>query len=165
MSNAIAGAAQVQDLMMEVVIEASRERVWEALVEQTNDWWHKDFYTGAGALGFHLQPKLGGWMFEDWGDGGGLIWGTVIGVRLHEMLQVAGDSSPDWGGPNRGIMAWTLAPADGREDVTVVRFRHSFHGHASDSTRTSLDDGWRMLFEGCLKPFAEAGARPNKSKA
>ena len=103
--------AAVREVLLEIVIEAPRERVWRALVDQTTDWWHKDFYT-APAEGFFLQPKLGGWMYEDWGKGNGLMWGTVTGVRAPEMLQVVGDLNADWGGPRRGIMDWTLAPVE-----------------------------------------------------
>ena len=157
--------AVVREVLLEIAIDAPRERVWKALVEQTTDWWHKDFYTGPGARGFHIQPRLGGWMYEDWGNDNGLIWGTVTGVRAMEMLQVVGDSSSDWGGPNRGIMTWNLDSAPDGPDTTLVRFRHSIHGRVSETTRDSLDGGWRLLFEQCLKDFAETGRRPAAADA
>jgi uncharacterized protein YndB with AHSA1/START domain len=147
-------AAAVREVVLEIVIEAPRERVWRALVDQTTDWWHKDFFTRP-AEGFYLQPRLGGWMYEDWGNGNGLMWGMVTGVHAPEMLQVVGDLNSDFGGPHRGIMDWTLAPVEGRPKATVLRFRHGLFGNVSAKTRDSLDSGWRMLFEQCLKPFAE----------
>jgi len=148
-------AAAVREVLLEITVDAPRERVWNALVEETSAWWHKDFYTKP-AEGFHIQPKLGGWMYEDWGGGNGLLWGTVTGVQASEMLQVVGDLNADWGGPHRGIMDWTLTPAEDNPDATVLRFRHGIFGSISEKTAGSLDGGWKLLFETCLKPHAEA---------
>jgi len=144
-------SATVREVLLEITIDAPRERVWKALVEETTEWWHEDFFTRP-AEGFHIQPKLGGWMYEDWGKGDGLIWGFVTGVKKAEMLQVVGDLNADWGGPHRGIMDWTLASDGGS---TLVRFRHGLFGRIEDKTADALDGGWRKLFEGCLKPHAE----------
>lgn len=154
--------AAVRDILLEITIDAPPERVWTALVEETHAWWHKDFYTRANPVAFHIQPRLGGWMYEDWGDDSGQIWGSVTGIHAPDFLQVVGDSSPEWGGPNRGIMTWDLK-ADG--NATVVRFRHAIHGNVSDETQGSLTEGWRLLFEGCMKPYAESGARPDAADA
>lgn len=145
-----------QTVLLEIVIDAPRQHVWKALVEDTAAWWHKDFYTGP-AEAFRLEPKLGGWMYEDWGGGNGQLWGTVTGLRAPEMLQVIGDSNSDWGGPNRGIMDWTL---EEQGESTLVRFRHALHGHITDRMRESLDGGWRLLLGECLKGYAETGERP-----
>ncbi len=150
------------DIQLEIRIEAPRDRVWTALTDEIGAWWHKDFFTHPDAGSFRLQPKLGGWMYEDWGDGDGQLWGTVNGVRKGEMLQVVGDTSADWGGPNRGILTWRLEEEAG---VTVVAFRHSLFGNVSEQTRDSLEGGWRLLFEDCMKAYVEGGARPEASDA
>jgi hypothetical protein len=94
-------------------------------------------------------------MYEDWGAGEGTIWGTVIGLRTEEVLEVAGDSSPEWGGPNRGLMRWDLVASDEQPETTTLRFRHAVHGHVSSDTLGSLDEGWRLLFGECLKGHVE----------
>ncbi len=165
MNTATQDPAVVQQILMEITIDAPRERVWKALVEETGAWWHKDFYTGRDPVGFHMQPKLGGWIFEDWGGGEGAIWGTVIGVRAPEMLQAVGDSGPDYGGPNRGMMSWDLTPSGDDDAATVVRFRHALHGSVAPGTVDSLDGGWRLLFETCLKAYVETGTRPAAADA
>ena len=75
-----------------------------------------------------------------------------------EYLQAIGDSSPDWGGPNRGIMDWKLEESD--DGATLLRFRHALFRHAQEQTRASLEGGWKLLFEQCLKVYAETGERP-----
>ncbi|MEM7305071.1 MAG: SRPBCC domain-containing protein [Planctomycetota bacterium] len=152
--------ASVRDLLVEIAIEAPRERVWKALVEETSLWWHRDFYTAPDPTGFAIEPKLGGWMFESWGEGNGLIWGTVGGLRAPSFLQVVGDTSKEWGGPNRNVMTWRLDEKEGSPGTTVLRLEHSIFGHVSDGTAASLEAGWLQLFGDCLKPFAETGERP-----
>jgi len=152
MSNS--NSAEYRDLMVEVLIDAPCKRVWQALVEQTDAWWHSDYYTAPDPKGFHIEPKLGGMMYEDWGDGAGQAWGQVMGIRPGEYLQVMGDSSREWGGPSRNIMTWRLSEEDGQ---TKLRFENSIFGKVNDATAQSLDQGWQQLFGECLKPFAEAG--------
>lgn len=147
--------AVAREVMLEVQIDAPRERVWEALVEETDAWWHRDFRTGPEDFVFRIQARLGGWAYEDWGDGDGQIWGVVQGVRAGEMLQVAGDTDAEWGGPHRGLLTWRLSDDGGG---TRLRFRHALHGRVSAETASSLGDGWRLLLADGLKPFAE-GAR------
>lgn len=163
MTSAIDQAASTADIQLEVHIDAPRERVWQALTQDIGAWWHKDFFMGANAT-FHCDPKLGGWMYEDWGDGEGLIWGTITGIRSPELLITAGDTSAEWGGPNRGIMSWNLAASDDGASTTV-RFRHALHGRVSEQTRQSLEGGWKLLIADCMKPYAESGQRPAASDA
>ena len=142
------------NVQVEVRIEAPRERVFETLVDRMSDWWHEDFFTRPGLGAYRLERKLGGLVYEDWGDGEGQIWGKVAGLKAPEYLQVAGDTDHNWGGPSRGIMTYTLE-ADG--DATLLRFVQASFGHVSEETRRSLEEGWRLLLGDCLKPFAERG--------
>jgi len=63
---------EVHEIVQEVRLEATPARVWKALVEETSSWWHRDFYTGRNPRAFHIEARLGGAMWEDWGDGQGL---------------------------------------------------------------------------------------------
>ncbi len=152
----------VTSVLVEVLIEVQRERVWETLVVDTSEWWHEDFFTRPGLGKFRIEQKLGGWMYEDWGDGEGQIWGLVNGVKAPEFLQIAGDSDKDWGGPSRGIMTIRLK-SEG--EATRLSFEHSIFGRISDETRESLESGWTLLLRDCLKPFAETGERTRNAGA
>ncbi len=142
----------VQNILVEILIEAPRERVWNTMVLETSSWWHEDFYTAPAPGGFHIEARLGGHMFEDWGGGEGQIWGQVVGLRAPEFLQVSGDSSKDWGGPHRSIMTWRLTEEDGSTRLTL---EHSIFGHVSPATSASLESGWLTLFRDGLKAFVE----------
>jgi uncharacterized protein YndB with AHSA1/START domain len=148
----------VRNILVEVLIEAPLEHVWRTMVVETSAWWHSDFYSGPAPEGFHIEPELGGRMYEDWGEGNGLVWGTVAGLRAPTFLQVVGDTSKDWGGPSRNIMAWRL---DREGETTRLRLEHSIFGNISKETEESLRSGWDFLIGGCFKRFAETGERPS----
>ena len=148
--------AVVRKILLEIPIAAPRERVWEALVGETAAWFVSDPSTGPATKTFRVEPQVGGRMYEDWGNGEGLLWGHVILVQSPQTLHVAGDCSPQWGGPNRGIMIWELAAED--DGSTTVRFEHALHGNVSDETVASYDGGWRIQLVQGLKGYNEAPA-------
>lgn len=165
MSPQTENAATVAHILLEIEIDAPRERVWTALTDEIGAWWHKDFFVAPGKTEMRLDAKLGGWMAEHDGEGGGAIWGEVKAVSAPSTLMMVGDTGPDWGGPNRGIMQWDLAPVEGAPHKTTMRFRHALHGNVNEQTRASLDGGWKLLFVDCMKAYCETGERPAASDA
>ena len=147
------------DIRLEIRIRASRERAWRALTSEIQGWWPLDFYVGEAPRGFVLEAKVGGRIYEDWGGGEGLLWGTVLVFQKGEMLQWAGDLSPDFGGPARSITTWKLRD-EGEE--TVLEFRDCPYGRLSPGAQSSLTAGWKQLLEECFKPFAEDGRHPQR---
>jgi len=139
----------------EIAIAAAPERVWQALVEETGRWWPKDFYAGASAKNFIVEPRLGGRMYEDWGNGTGATWYTVTEVAPPRSLGLAGHYPPVFGGPSTSILRLELVPS---EAGTVLQISASEFRAVSDNTFTSLDEGWRTLF-GCLKEYVENGEK------
>ncbi len=146
------------EVLVEVEIEATPEKVWKALVEETAQWWHPAYSTNAAYRKFVIEPELGGFMGEDWGNGDGQVWGRVNGLQKNRFLQVVGDQSKDFDGPSRGIMTWRLE-AEG--STTRVRFEQSLFGRVTDKTRSSLEGGWTQLFRDCLKFYAENDKSPD----
>ena len=143
----------VQIVELEIVIKAPVARVWKALVAETGAWWRRDFYTDAAAKNFIIEPVLGGKMYEDWGNGEGLIWATVVGVKAPTMLELAGVSAPAWGGPNTHYHSFRL---EARGNTTVLRFTDALHGRADEALATSLREGWLLLFNEALRTHCEA---------
>ena len=144
------GMARIE---LEVAIAASPARVWKALVEEAGRWWPKDFYSGPDPKGFFIEARPGGRMYEDWGDGAGRLWATVIGVEPGKMLELAGVLTPEFGGPATTLFRFALK-ASGKG--TVLQVSDTVFGRRSDALATNLKDGWKQLFEGALKPFVEA---------
>jgi uncharacterized protein YndB with AHSA1/START domain len=139
---------------VEISIEAPRKVVWDAFVNKTNDWWRKDFYASKGPAEFKVDLKLGGYMYEDAGDGTGLIWFTILGIWPEENLYVSGHSRPPYGGPATGLITFELK-SDG-ESKTIFKISDATHGHVTEEMIPQAQEGWLMIFNE-LKKYVEAG--------
>jgi len=146
------------EVLVEVEIDAPRDRVWQAFVADTARWWHPGFNTRPHGVRFTIEPVLGGRMFEDWGGGDGQLWGQVNGLETGRMLQIVGDTDKPWGGPSRNIMTWRFEDAEGG---TLVRLQHVLFGNVDEQTGASFEEGWKVLMRDCLKRFVETGQGPD----
>ncbi|MCK6459242.1 MAG: SRPBCC domain-containing protein [Planctomycetes bacterium] len=144
---------------LEIGIAAPPPRVWKALTGQVSSWWHPRFFTREGALAFVVEPHVGGRLYEDWGDGTGLLWYTVAGVTENELLQLWGDIDSRHGGPARLHTTFRLR-AEG--NGSVLRLEECAFGKVDEKLRKSLEKGWRILIDGCLKVFVETGKPPRE---
>ncbi len=136
---------RVTDIQLEVQIAASPDAVWHALTADIGQWWPSTFYCGSGRSEtpvIELEARPGGRMWEDWGDGDGLLWGNVVSVVAGKTLDVVGSVGAAWGGPNTWHGSFTLT-ADG--DGTKVRFAESAFGRISDSALGEKEKGWLFL--------------------
>lgn len=141
---------------VEVKINADRKVVWDAMVNQTTNWWRKDFCTKE-SRGFHIEPRIGGRMYEDRGDGNGLIWATVIGMDAPKSILFVGYLTAQFGGPAHTMFEFSLEPVD--DDATLLRISDTIFGNVNESLAGQMDQGWRQLFEGALKEYVEQGKR------
>ncbi len=153
-------SARITDYALEVRIAAPSAAVWRALTTDIARWWPSQFYCGAGGKGkprFELEARPGGRMYEDWGDGDGLLWGTVVNVQAGKRLDIVSTSGPQWGGPSTSFGSFELA-ADGAG--TKLRFTESSFGRVGEATVAEKDKGWRFLLEGALRAHVEGKPAP-----
>ncbi|QDU76123.1 hypothetical protein Pan97_31680 [Bremerella volcania] len=109
-----------------------------------------DFVTSDRTQRFVIEPVLGGRAFEDFGDGEGLVWYTVIGVDAGRELVLAGHLLPPFGGPATTALRVTLsAQADG----TLVKIRDDRFGILGGDSPV---EGWRIVFDGGLRHYLES---------
>ena len=150
--------ANLQSLQMKIEIDAAREDVWQALIDNIGEWWPAEFYTGGDAerRTFKLEARPGGRMFEEWGDGGGTLWGQVIAVDPGKKLQVLGQVFPDWGGPSQNYETWILE-GDGKR--TALTFSETSMGRVSTAGMEEKDKGWTFLWN-TLKAHVEGSPLP-----
>jgi len=141
--------SNIDTVEMEISIHALKAKVWKGLVEKTTFWWPRNFYTSPKAKGFHIEPTLGGRMYEDWGNGDGLVWYNVFGVDAGESIHLQGFLSPPYG-PAHTLLVLTLSEKDG---VTVLKLSDSTIGKTD---KCEKEAGWKELFEGSFKPYVEA---------
>jgi len=152
-------ALSTLDIVLEVPIKAPREVVWRSLVDDIGEWWPKQFYVGTSPKRFRLEPKVGGLVWEDWGDGEGVVFGQVLTFQRNTRVQWAGDMSAEFGGPARSVTTFTLAES---ERGTTLTFRDTPFGALSEMALKGLAEGWKFLLEGCFRPYVETGAVPER---
>jgi uncharacterized protein YndB with AHSA1/START domain len=138
----------------DTAIAAPPERVWQALTAETARWWPAHFFSSADAQRFVLEPRVGGSVYEDWGNGAGAEWGRIVVFQPPERLAWAGNhfspSGSDWG---RYFLNLLLREEEGR---TVLTVQDSAFGLLSDATGLSTEAGWRELFGEHFKKYVEA---------
>lgn len=151
--------AEMAEIVMEVEIDGTPERVWQALTKNIDTWWPAEFYSGgkAGKRSFYLETRPGGGMGEVWDEGGGVLWASVIGVHPNISLQVTGTAFPAWGGPSQWLGSWELS---GNGKRTKLKFIENSIGRVSDDYMADKDKGWRFLWQ-ALKAHVE-GKKPPK---
>ena len=135
---------------LELPIAAPRATVWDCMVNRIGDWWRKDFFVNANAK-FVLEPRVGGLMYEDTGDGEGFVWYVVHGIEKEKSLYLIGHMRPPYGGPTTSMLIITLEDAP---DGTIVKLSDCEMGKVSEKHTKNLDDGWKLLFAE-LKQLAE----------
>jgi hypothetical protein len=96
-------------------------------------------------------------MMESWGNGGGVLWGTVVGVDPEVKLQVLGATFPGWGGPSQWFGTWELVKSS---EKTVLLFSEQAIGRVSESGTRDKDRGWAFLWA-TLKSHVEGNAPPD----
>ena len=136
----------------ETTIDASMERTWRALVEETSRWWRAGFYALPTAVGMRIEPRIGGLMYEHADDGSVVVWAAVIAVQPGRSIELSGNLSASFGGPAHVLLHFDLT-AKGK--TTVVKVCESRIGNVSADAATETKKAWSLLLDGGLKPYAE----------
>jgi DNA-binding transcriptional ArsR family regulator len=140
--------AALQRVELEIDIGADAPKVWTALMEQTTFWWPKVFYTGP-AKGFHIEPRIGGKVYEDWGGGAGVVWYEVFALNPGVSLDLQGSMAVPYG-PAITLLHLEL---EARPGGTRLKVSDSTIGAAGDAK--SKHDGWQQVFGDGLKAYVE----------
>ena len=64
-------------LVNELRFKATPEKVWEAITERSLEWFPHT-YGEDKVKRLVWEPRVGGLHYEDWGDGGGHVYGQVM---------------------------------------------------------------------------------------
>lgn len=148
----MADSFAVAETRLEIELRASPARVWKALVEETTHWWRADYYTNPATRAFVLEAKVGGRVYEDCGDGAGLLWYTVVGIDPVKSLRLVGNLFPEYGGPANSMLTLTL---EAKGKATVLKLVDHVYGRLGAGCGASLEEGWKRLFEVAFKEYVE----------
>lgn len=125
--------------------------VWKGFTRDIHLWWPKDFYATESPRRMVFEVKPGGRLYEDAGDGNGLIWYSVIAVDAPNAITMSGFIAPPFGGPATSLLRVAFS-AQGKS-ATVMEVTDSTFGCLGDPGTT--EEGWRMLFESGFKAWVE----------
>jgi DNA-binding transcriptional ArsR family regulator len=137
---------------LEISIQAPVAEVWKAIVEKPGSWWRKDFFAGP-VKEFRFEARPGGRLWEDWGNGGGLVWYTVAAVTPGKSLDLAGQLMPAYSGGSAATTFLRLE-LEGAGKKTNLKLTDNLFGRLSPDLHDNVKQGWTQLFTG-LKEFAE----------
>jgi len=142
-------------IAQDIEIEAPPEKVFQALVEKTDSWWGLPYLRNSQARQLVLQARLGGMMYEIWGEEGaeeGAECARVITYKKNEVLELSGRFGLE--GAGQSVALFELVK---RSNGTLLQFTHNILGEVSEETRRMYTYGWKDLLGVRLKAFVETG--------
>jgi uncharacterized protein YndB with AHSA1/START domain len=131
-------------------IAAPIETVFDALVNKVSVWWRPPYVHRPETKQLSLEPRLGGRLYEDWGDGDGLVLGFVTTLKRPEELRVAG--SIGMRGPVSGEVHFVLTDQNGG---TTVDLSHQALGVIDEENEANYRGGWQELIGVNLRGLVE----------
>ncbi len=142
----------VVQVKLETTINENLQTVWDCLVNDTAKWWRKDFYTNQKTKGFHIEARLGGRAYEDFGEEEGLTWSEVIGVDSPNSIQFKGLLAPDFGGPAISYISIQLSP---NGEGTIFKLTDTLFGAIDEASASQIETGWKMIYEEAFKKYVQ----------
>ena len=139
---------------------ASPKKVFDALTKNVSKWWKREYLIGGeNAKKLVCEAKLGGKMFEVWGENEGSIWGTITEIRKNVRLEICGTTGNN--GATWGKIGYDFEPC-GKNATTLV-FSHHAIGTFEEGTGDEYDAGWDQIFS-ALKVYVEPQSSEKKKK-
>jgi len=136
----------------EIRLHASPERVWKAVTDEQQDWYPYN-YGGKRLKRIVTEPGVGGRVYEDWGDGAGILyshvtyWDPPRAIGLRGFLQ-----------PAIVLEQWMSLEADGED--TVLKHSTTTFGSITDEMAEGIrTHGELQQFESQLRAWIERGER------
>ncbi len=139
----------------EILIEASRKKVFDALTRDVGAWWGKPYVSSDTSKALVIEAHVGGRFYEDYGDGDGELWGMVTQVKRGERLEITGACGMS--GLVHGKFEFDLVEKG--STATLLKLSHRGMGDVGDERKAMYDAGWRDLLGTRLKAFVETGKR------
>ncbi|HUR49883.1 MAG TPA: hypothetical protein VMY88_10220 [Acidimicrobiales bacterium] len=135
----------------EFVVHAPAEKVFAAFCHEQHEW-YPHTYGGERVRAIVLEPRVGGQVFEDWGDGAGHLYGTVSHYDPPASLSIRSRLAD-------GILLehHTKFVADG--DSTLIKDRMVAFGEITDEMAQGIQHhGDLAKYEDRLRSWVEKGA-------
>lgn len=100
-------------------IERPHATVWKSFTGEIQSWWPRDFYATRVPQRMVFEIKPGGRLYEDAGDGNGLVWYQIIALDAPHSISLA------------GFVAAVRRTGHFASSRSIFRSRQSEHCHGS----------------------------------
>ena len=110
----------------ELVIDAGRERVWQAAIDEVGQWWHDDHTISGDAGRMSIDARPLGCFCEDLPGDNGVVHLLVTSVSGNVMLRMTGGLGPLGLMGVNGNMTWEFFDAGAG---TRVKFTYAVGGY------------------------------------
>jgi uncharacterized protein YndB with AHSA1/START domain len=149
-------SAPITSATHRLTLEIARPQlaVWKAFTDEVQSWWPKDFYATDSPQRMIFEVKPGGRLYEDSGNGNGLVWYHVIALNAPNSITMSGFIAPPFGGPATTLLNVTFSAKD--KSATIMEVTDSTFGCLEEATTL---EGWRQLFEDGFKTWIERTER------
>lgn len=117
----------------EVTIDADRESVWTAAIEDVGTWWNSDHTVSGDASTLSITAVPQGCFCENLGAGAGVVHMTVTMVSPGVVIRLTGGLGPLGLMGVNGNMTWEFEDADGG---TTVKFTYAVGGYRPEGLDT-----------------------------
>lgn len=139
-------------IAQEITIDAPKEKVFEALLNDTKSWWGAPYLSADNCTDIQIEAKVGGKFFETWGPSEGRIWGYVTQLKHNHFLEVTGPFCM-----TGAIHAVVCFEVEDRGSSTLVKLSHDACGYISEESKSQYAFGWKDLLGTRLKSLVESG--------
>ena len=137
---------------MEVSIGAPPQAVFDALTGDVSDWWGRPYVHSDGAKAIRVEACVGGRCWEDWGNGEGALYATIVALSRGKELKMAGPFG--MGGFSHSVVTYTLEPEG---QGTLLKVSHVAAGELDEDAKSLYTTGWEDLIRGRLVALLERG--------
>ena len=117
----------------EVIIDASRQDVWKAAIEDIGTWWSSDHTVSGDASRLSITAVPQGCFCESFGAGAGVVHLTVTMVNPGVVIRLTGGLGPLGLMGVNGNMTWEFDDAD---EGAMVRFTYAVGGYRPEGLDT-----------------------------
>jgi uncharacterized protein YndB with AHSA1/START domain len=152
-------------LGFEYELPAAAEVVWETMTARMSDWWRRAaFFCRPDSLAMHIEPFAGGRIWEEYANGGSILWWTITEFDPAKLLSLEGHHRNEPNGPltDRVHLEFT---STGNGETCTLQLTHVLVGQFSDplATRAVFTEGWNTLFDQGLRSMLQDAARQNRA--
>ena len=134
----------------EFTVHAAAERVFTAYCQEQHEWYPHS-YGGQRVRSIVFEPRVGGLIYEDWGDGAGHLYGTVAHYDPPVAVEIRSRLAD-------GILLEQGARFVADGDSTIVKNRMVAFGEISEEMAQGIRaHGDMARYEDHLRSWVEKG--------